>query len=114
MVKKQILPAALEYAAFLADAADDLKSVKGPAAIPEDMLKKLGVVLTSAYKNLAKLEKAFERSQAICETVKCAESYRDSVVPAIQSLRVDIDKLETMVPAKTWPIPTYTELLFKL
>ncbi len=114
MVKKQILPAALEYAAFLADAADDLKSVKGPAAIPEDMLKKLGIVLTSAYKNLAKLEKAAERSQAIRETVKCAESYRDLVVTAIKNLRVDIDKLETMVPAKTWPIPTYTDLLFKL
>ncbi|MBP1749340.1 MAG: glutamine synthetase [Deltaproteobacteria bacterium] len=114
MVKKQFLPAALEYAAFLADAADDLKSVKGPAGIPEDMLKKLGAVLTSAYESLAKLENAVERSQAICETVKRAESYRDSVVTAIQNLRTDIDKMETMVPAKMWPVPTYTDLLFKL
>ena len=114
MVKKQFLPAVLEYAAFLADAIDDLKSVKGPAAVPEDILKKLGVILTSAYKNLGKLEKAVEGSQAICETVKRAEMYRDSVLTAIQDLRADIDKLETMVPAKTWPIPTYTDLLFKL
>ncbi|MDD4196084.1 MAG: glutamine synthetase III [Syntrophorhabdaceae bacterium] len=114
MVKRQFLPVVLEYAAFLADTIDDLKPVKGPAAVPEDILKKLGVILTSAYKNLGKLEKAVEKSQAICETVKRAESYRDSVLTAIQELRMDIDKLETMIPAKKWPIPTYTDLLFKL
>ena len=88
--------------------------MKGPASVPEDILKKLGAVLTSAYKGLGKLEKAVEKSQAICDTVKRAEMYRDSVLTAIQDLRADIDKLETMVPAKTWPIPTYTDLLFKL
>ena len=40
MVKKQILPAALEYAAFLADAIDDLKSVKGPAACSRGYIEK--------------------------------------------------------------------------
>ena len=114
MVKKQILPAALEYAAFLADTADELRSVKGPASVPEDILKKLGAVLTSAYGNLAKLEKAVAKAQGISGTVKRAESYRDAVLTALKNLRTDIDKLETMVPAKTWPIPTYADLLFKL
>lgn len=114
MVTKQFLPAALEYAASLADAIDELKSVKGPASVAEDILKKLGTVLTSAYKNLGKLKKAVERSQTVPDTVKRAESFRDSVLTAIQTLRADIDKLETMVPAKIWPVPTYTDLLFKL
>ena len=114
MVKKQILPAALEYAAFLADTADELRSVKGPASVPEDILKKLGAVLTSAYGNLAKLEKTVAKAQGICGTVKRAESYRDAVLTALKNLRTDIDKLEAMVPAKTWPIPTYSDLLFKL
>ncbi len=114
MVKKQFLPAGLEYATFLADSIDDLKSVKGPAAIPEDILKKLSVILTSAYKNLGKLEAAVEKSQAISDTVKQAQSYRDKVFTAMQALRGDIDSLETLVPADTWPVPTYTDLLFKL
>ncbi len=114
MVKRQFLPAILEYAAFLADAIDDLTSVKGPTAVPEDILKKLGVSLTTAYKNLGELEEAVQISQAVCDTVKRAESYRDLVFTAIQKLRTDIDNLETMVPAQTWPVPTYTDLLFKL
>jgi len=114
MVRKQFIPAALEYATFLADSIDDLKSVKGPAAIPEDILKKLSTVLTSAYKNLGKLEAAIEKAQAVTDTVKQAESYRDKVFTIMQALRGDIDSLEMLVPADTWPVPTYTDLLFKL
>lgn len=114
MVRKQFLPAGLEYATFLADSIDGLKSVKGPAAIPEDILKKLGVILTSAYKNVGKLEAAVEKAQAISGTVKQAESYRDKVFTVMQALRVDIDSLEKLVPADTWPVPSYTDLLFKL
>jgi glutamine synthetase len=114
MVRKQFLPAVLEYATFLADSIDDLKSVKGPAAIPEDILKKLGAILTSAYKNVGKLEAVVEKAQAISETVKQAESYRDKVFTVMQALRVDIDNLEKLVPADTWPVPSYTDLLFKL
>ncbi|OPY03200.1 MAG: Glutamine synthetase [Syntrophorhabdus sp. PtaB.Bin184] len=114
MVRRQFIPAALEYATFLADSIDDLKSVKGPAAVPEDMLKKLGAVLNSAYKNLGKLEAAVEKAQAVSNTVKQAESYRDKVFTALQTLRGDIDSLEMLVPADTWPVPTYADLLFKL
>jgi glutamine synthetase len=114
MVRKQFVPAALEYATFLADSIDDLKSVKGPAAVPEDILKKLSTVLNSAYKNLGKLEAAVEKAQAISATVKQAESYRDKVFTAMQTLRGDIDSLEMLIPADTWPVPTYADLLFKL
>ncbi|HNT43708.1 MAG TPA: hypothetical protein PKN85_04565, partial [Syntrophorhabdaceae bacterium] len=114
MVRKQFIPAALEYATFLADSIDDLKSVKGPAAVPEDILKKLSAILNSAYKNLGKLEAAVEKAQAVSDTVKQAESYRDKVFATVQALRADIDSLEMLVPADTWPVPTYTDLLFKL
>ncbi|NLT23972.1 MAG: glutamine synthetase type III [Syntrophorhabdus sp.] len=114
MVRRQFIPAALEYATFLADSIDDLKSVKGPAAVPEDILKKVGTVLNSAYKNLGRLETAVEKAQAVSNTVKQAESYRDKVFTALQALRGDIDSLEMLIPADTWPVPTYADLLFKL
>ncbi len=114
MVRRQFIPAALEYATFLADSIDDLKSVKGPAAVPEDILKKVGTVLNSAYKNLGRLETAVEKAQAVSTTVKQAESYRDKVFTALQALRGDIDSLEMLIPADTWPVPTYADLLFKL
>jgi glutamine synthetase len=60
------------------------------------------------------LEAAVSKAQGIAEVVEKAEAYRDEVVPAMQSLRSDIDALEMLVPRDMWPIPTYAELLFKL
>ena len=114
MVKKQFIPSGIEYATFLADSIASFKAVSVSASVQEDLLKKLGSLLASSYKNLAKLEAAVVKTQTIADTVKRAEGYRDKVVTTMQTLRADIDALEMIVPRDMWPVPTYTELLFKL
>lgn len=114
MAKKQIIPAVIEYATFLADSIGSFQSVSVSPSVQEDLLKKLSATLSSAYKNLGKLEAAVAKAQDASQTVKCAECYRDKVVPSVQALRTDVDALETMVPKDLWPLPSYTDLLFKL
>jgi glutamine synthetase len=70
--------------------------------------------MTSSYKNLSRLESTLAKTQGINDVVKKAETYRDEVVAVIQLLRKDIDSLESIVPRDMWPVPTYTDLLFKL
>jgi glutamine synthetase len=114
MAKKQFIPAATEYATFLADSIVSFKAVSVAAPVQEDLLKKLGALMASAYMNLGKLEAATAKAQETADTVKKAEMYRDKVVTAMQALRTDIDALEMIVPRDTWPVPTYADLLFKL
>ncbi|MCX5818026.1 MAG: glutamine synthetase III [Proteobacteria bacterium] len=114
MVRKQFIPAGIEYATFLADSISSFGAVSVAASVQEDFLKKLAGLLTSSYKNLAKLEAALAKAQGTDGTVKKAETYRDKVITAMQALRTDIDNLEMIVPRDMWPVPTYTELLFKL
>jgi glutamine synthetase len=114
MVKKQFIPATAEYATFLAESIASLKSVKVSAPVQGDILKKLNAILTSAYKNLGKLEAATTKAQETADTVKKAEMYRDRVITAMQALRADIDALEMIVPRDMWPVPVYADLLFKL
>ncbi len=114
MVKKQFIPAALEYATFLADSIRHFSGRRIPAPVQEDLLKHLSSVLASAYQNLGKLEGAVAKAQAIGDTVKKAEAYRDNVVTSMAALRTDIDALEMIVPKDMWPVPGYTDLLFKL
>ncbi len=114
MVKKQFLPAGIEYATFLADSIGSFKSISTSPSVQEDILKKLNGLLGSAYKNLAKLEAATAKAQEIGDTVKKAEAYRDKVFSTMQDLRKDIDALEMLVPRDMWPVPTYADLLFKL
>ncbi|MGD9577025.1 MAG: glutamine synthetase III [Syntrophorhabdus sp.] len=114
MVKKQYLPAGIEYATFLADSIGSFNAVSVYTSVQEDLLKKLNALIASSYKNLAKLESAVVKTQAIGGVVKKAESYRDKVIPAMQDLRKDIDALEMIVPRDMWPVPSYADLLFKL
>ncbi len=114
MVRKQFIPAALEYATFLADSISSFNAVNAAAPVQEDLFKKLNTLLKSSYKNLEKLEAAVAKAQSTDDTIKKAEVYRDKVFTVMQSLRTDIDALEMIVPRDMWPVPTYTELLFKL
>lgn len=114
MVKKQFIPAAAEYATFLAESITSFKAVSVPAPVQEDLLRKAAELMASAYKNLEKLEAATTKAQGIADTVKKAEAYRDRVATAMRNLRTDIDALEMIVPNDMWPVPTYAELLFKL
>lgn len=114
MAKKQFVPAALEYATFLADSISSLRTISADPSVPEDLLRKVTSLLASSYANLAALEKAVAQAQGTDETVKKAETYRDLVVTSMQALRTNIDGLEMMIPADMWPVPTYTDLLFIL
>ena len=114
MVKKQYLPASIEYATFLADSIGSFNAASVSAPVQEDLLKKLSSLIASSYKNLAKLESAVSKTHTIDDVVKKAESYRDKVITAIQDLRKDIDALEMIVPKDMWPVPSYADLLFKL
>ena len=114
MVKKQFIPAAAEYATFLADSVASFKAVSVAAPVQEDLLKKLGALMASAYKNLGKLEVATAKAQGTADTVKKAETYRDTgcygnAGPAHRHRRSGDDRSPGM-----WPVPTYADLLFKL
>jgi glutamine synthetase len=114
MAKKQILPAGIEYAAFLANSISSLKVVSADTSVAADLLKKVTSLLSASYANLGRLEKGLAEAQQTEETVKKAEIYRDVVVASMQVLRTDIDGLEMVVPSDMWPVPSYTELLFNL
>jgi len=114
MAKKQIIPAAVEYATFLADSISSFKAVSVPASVQEDILKKLGSLLASSYKSLTSLEAAVMKAKEVDDCLKKAETYRDEVTTAMKSLRSDIDAIEMLVPTDMWPMPTYADLLFKL
>jgi len=114
MVKRQYLPAVIEFTKDLAKTIAQLKSVAGSAKVQKELLAKVTDLLESADEKLETLEATIGKAHAISDSVKRAEAFRDKVVVAMNALRKDIDALEGLVPAKLWPVPTYAEMLFKL
>ncbi len=84
MAKKQLLPAAMEYATFLADSIASFNAASIEAPVQEDLLKKLGDLLKSSYKKLSGLEAAVAKAKDEGDCVRKAEVYRDEVVTAMQ------------------------------
>ncbi len=114
MVKRQYLPAVIEFTKDLAKTVAQLKSVGASAKVQKELLSKVSGLLESASEKLAVLESAIEKAHAVKDSVKRAEAFRDKVVVAASELRKDIDALEGLTPANLWPVPTYAEMLFKL
>jgi glutamine synthetase len=114
MVKRQYLPAVIEFTKDLARAVSKLKAVAVSSKVQKELLGKVTELLESADEKLVALEQAIEKAHAVKDLVKRAEAFRDKVVVAADDLRKDIDSLEGLVPANIWPVPTYAEMLFKL
>jgi glutamine synthetase len=63
-------------------------------------------------KNISQLEKVAAKAGKAADFTKQARLYRDEVIPAMEALREVADKLETVVDADLWPMPTYAEMFF--
>jgi glutamine synthetase len=111
MVKRQFIPSVIR---FTTDLGTSIAAVGKGATVQKALLAEVSTLLESAAKKVKKLEEEVAKAQKISAVEKQAVAYRDKVFPAMQSLRVDIDALEGIMPDDLWPVPTYSELLFKL
>lgn len=115
MAKKDYLPAVSKYSHELSDtiiakaACGDIDST-----YEKELLTKISKLNTAAYKKVAKLEEAVLKAKEIGDTTELSMFYKDSVFSAMSELRITVDELETMVPAASWPYPSYGDMLFSV
>jgi glutamine synthetase len=114
MAKRQILPASFKYAGKVAATLSSLKTVAATSSTAEKLLIELTSTNDSFGKNIEALEATLADNDHSNDVLKHAEYYRDVVFVAMGKLRVDGDKLETLVDATIWPLPTYADLLFRI
>jgi glutamine synthetase len=113
MAKREILPASLTFAKNIASSIAAFKNVSAKSSAAEKLLTELTTTIDSFSKNIDALETALD-GNAGDSALKQAEYYRDVVFVAMSKLRVDGDKLETLVEESIWPLPTYADLLFRI
>ena len=115
MAKKDILPAVSKYSHELSDtiiakaACGDVDST-----YEKELLAKISKLNATAYKKVQKLEEATLKAKEINDTTALSMFYKDSVFSAMSELRITVDELETMVPAASWPYPSYGDMLFSV
>ena len=100
------------YTGELAGTIASLKAAGDSAAVQSDLLKKISLLLESAAAKTATLEAATNAAHAIANLDRRAQAFRDKVFTAQFALRQDIDALETLLPKRLWPVPSYADMLF--
>ena len=110
MANRYILPAALQYQKDVADSVKSVRAAGGNAKEAKRMLDRLSGLVNSLRVVTDKLAKALDHHAPSAE--KHAKFMRDTVVPAMVSLRETGDDLELLIPHAVWPLPTYREMLF--
>ena len=115
MVRKNYLPAIGEYVQTLCDAvlAKKAVGVNVAATAETEIITKLSELQAAAYQTVTELEQA-ERSAAGLIGYEQAKAYRDNVLPKMQQLRTAIDAAEELTGEDYWPVPSYTDLLFRV
>lgn len=110
MAKQEILPACLKYTKFVTDDLASKKSLGIDAPKELEKAKKL----TSLTEELMTKIDALDLATAVPEAdvYETGMYYKNTVIPAMNTLRETADTLETIVSKEFWPFPTYTDLLY--
>ena len=116
MIRRQILPAATAYSRFLADTArSKLEFAPGlPCESERELCQKISTLCCALYQKSEAFEGKLGEAEKAGSPKAQADYFRDTIRPAMQEMRADADRLETLVGAGYWPFPTYGELLFKI
>jgi len=111
MTRRQFLPAAMR---FMTELGNSVAATGKHGVVQRALLEQVGELLASAHKKAEALESEAAKARSISEVPKQAAAFRDKVFPALQKLRADVDELEGIAPRDLWPVPTYSDMLFKL
>ena len=117
MAKTEILPAAFKFSKELSDTINSVKATGMPVEVSaqSSVLKELSPVLSSFASNLTALKKALDKANSeTSNSLKQAETFSKNLIPAMEALRTDADKLECILPKDIYPFPTYADLLFNV
>lgn len=115
MASRDIIPAVNKYIGDVAMGANAKeKLIPGSCAVEREIVQKLSDLNYKAYHTLARLEGSEKTAAAIPNSVARAEAYRDTVIPAMDSLREFVDEMEQLTSSEYWPLPSYGDMMLKV
>lgn len=117
MVMKQILPAVMKHMKQAADTVASLTKAGADASVIKKDLNTVVELTKSLRENTAKLSAEVDALDADTgheNSLNLARAYKDKILPLMEAVRADADRLEELVDERLWPFPTYGDLLFRV
>ena len=114
MAKKSIIPAVSKYTKELSDTIAVKTGLGIDAGYERQVAEKLSSLNSKAYEITLRLEKSVIRTNKEKSVEKKAKLHETDVLAKMNKLREVVDEMETMTSKDYWPMPNYSELLFRV
>ena len=114
MASKQFIPAVIKYTKELADTVIAVKEAGADASVQAELLGEISGLLGKTKQALSELIRLTDQAAAMKEGEEQARFYHFDVVPAMETLRAPVDRLEMIVDKDAWPMPSYGDLIFEV
>jgi glutamine synthetase len=111
MATTVVLPAAIRYQTELAVNISALREIGVDAET--GTLEEVSSAITALRAGISSLRTALEDDNATTPEAEAAHA-AEGLLPAMNSVRLAADTLETLIADDLWPLPTYQEMLFIL
>lgn len=113
MVRRHILPALIKYVGMVGSTVERLES----STVHNDYLLSHLAKLSQSISDIAQSTEILENQMSYAEEenyLQQAVYYRDKVLAQMEKLRHNVDEVEGLVGKEYWPIPNYTDLLYRV
>ena len=114
MIHKDILPAVLS---FMKDLSDTVVAKKAAGVsvfgYETGVLNKASALEDTLYEDVNKLDELLTKTDEYEDSEALARFYQVEIIAQMDKVRESADTLELLVGKKYWPIPTYSDLLYK-
>ena len=117
MAINHIIPVATKYQSSLVDNVYKMKGILGDEADELsvsniELIRKIAKSVRTIETGVSELVEARKVANRLDSEYEKALAYYKTVVPKMDTIREDIDRLEEIVDDQLWPLPKYRELLF--
>ena len=112
MTKHMYLPALFDYSGDIATTVATKAELGIAAKAEKTLVQTLTDGIDKITELVADLEKKNAAAQALEDCTEQDNAYRDSVIPAMDALRADVDAMEKVCGHDYWPVPSYNKILF--
>ena len=116
IASKHIIPAVITYITSLANSINEVKQACSfvDVSVQTELLEEASNLLVDTRKALKLLIEITDKADTMKKGRVQAEFFQNEVVPAMEGLRLPVDKLEMIVKKEMWPMPSYGDLLFEV
>ncbi len=113
MAKSQIFPACLSYLDKIANTYQTINNLKLESGFLKDEVLEINYLIKQMKDVMDKLEQNVKVAQETkTDLLLAANLWKDKVCVTMNELRYIVDMLESKIDEKSWPMPTYIDLLF--